>query len=90
VEGYAVIQKSVVYPELAVKAGVEGRVIVQANIDENGNVIGTNIQKSLGANGCDEAAMNAIRSVEWKPARKDGKPVAVSIYIPVDFKLGRK
>jgi len=85
-----VIQKNVVYPELAVKAGVEGRVIVQANIDENGNVTGTKIQQSLGANGCDESAVNAIRSVQWKPAQKDGKPVAVSVHIPVDFKLGKK
>jgi TonB family protein len=90
VEGYAVIQKNVVYPELAVKAGVEGVVIVQADIDENGNVTGTKIQQSLGANGCDESAVNAIRSVQWKPAQKDGRPVAVSVYIPVDFKMGKK
>ena len=50
-----------VYPEIARKAGVEGRVYVNVLIDERGNVIDTKILKSLGNNGCDEAAVAAIQ-----------------------------
>jgi len=85
--GFAAIQEKLVYPEIARKAGVEGRVYVQVIIDERGNVIKAIVTKSLGNNGCDEAAINAIKSVKWKPAKQRDKPVKVSVGIPVVFKL---
>lgn len=85
--GFAAIQQNLVYPEIARKAGVEGRVYVNVLIDEKGNVIDTKILKSLGNNGCDEAAVAAIRSVKWKPAKQRDKPVKVWVGIPVVFKL---
>lgn len=85
--GYAAIQKRLIYPEIARKAGVEGRVYVYAWIDKEGNVRDTKIIKSLGVAGCDEAAVNAIKAVKWKPAMQRDKPVAVWVSIPVDFVL---
>ena len=85
--GFGAIQRALVYPEIARKAGVEGRVVVNCLIDEKGNVIRTRILKSLGNNGCDEAAVAAIQSVKWKPAKQRDKPVKVWIGIPVVFKL---
>jgi len=85
--GFAAIQSNLVYPEIARKAGVEGRVYVNVLIDEKGNVIDTRILKSLGNNGCDEAAVAAIKSVKWKPAKQRDKPVKVWVGIPVVFKL---
>ncbi|MBN1480057.1 energy transducer TonB [candidate division KSB1 bacterium] len=85
--GFQAIQNNLVYPEIARKAGVEGRVYVNVLIDERGNVIDTKILKSLGNNGCDEAAVAAIRKVKWKPAKQRDKPVKVWVGIPVHFKL---
>lgn len=85
--GFAAIQEKLIYPEIARKAGVEGRVYVNVLIDEKGNVIDTRILKSLGNNGCDEAAIAAIRAVKWKPAKQRDKPVKVWVGIPVVFKL---
>jgi protein TonB len=85
--GYTAIQKRLVYPEIARKAGVEGRLMVWAQIDENGTVVRTRIMKSLGPNGCDEAAQVAIRAVKWKPAKQRDRPVKVWVAVPVDFKL---
>ena len=85
--GFAAIQKKLVYPEIARKAGVEGRVYVNVLIDEKGNVVNTKILKSLGNNGCDEAAVAAIKAVKWKPAKQRDKPVKVWVGIPVVFKL---
>ena len=85
--GFAAIQSKLVYPEIARKAGVEGRVYVNVLIDEKGNVVDTQILKSLGNNGCDEAAVAAIRAVKWKPAKQRDKPVKVWVGIPVVFKL---
>jgi protein TonB len=90
VGGFAAIQKNLRYPTIARKAGIEGIVIVEAVIDEQGHVIQTNIAKSLGESGCDEAAINAVKSVSWKPASRDGVPVKVMISIPVKFQLNAK
>ena len=85
--GFEAIQRNLVYPEIARKAGVEGRVIVHVLVDERGNVVATKILKSLGNNGCDEAAVRAIKSVKWKPAMQRDRPVKVWVAIPVIFKL---
>lgn len=85
--GYAAIQRNLVYPEIARKAGVEGRVVVYAQVDENGSVLRTRVVQSLGPNGCDEAAENAIRSVKWKPAKQRDRAVKVWIAVPVEFRL---
>lgn len=85
--GFAAIQKALKYPEIARKVGIEGRVIVQVLVDEKGNVRDTKVLKGLGHSGMDEAAVEAIRSVKWKPAKQRDKPVAVWVSIPVIFKL---
>ncbi len=85
--GFAAVQKNLVYPEAARKAGVEGRVFIQAVIDAKGQVINTTVTQSLGDTGCDEAAIHAIKSVKWGPALQSGKPVKASVSIPVVFKL---
>jgi len=87
VGGFAAIQSRLIYPEIARKAGVEGRVTVQAQIDVDGTVTRTKVVQSLGPNGCDEAAIEAIKSVKWKPAKQRDRPVKVWIAVPVDFKL---
>lgn len=85
--GFGAIQKNLKYPEIARKAGIEGTVFVEAVIDEVGNVVSTRIVKSLGHSGCDEAAVEAIRKVKWKPAKQRDKSVKVRISIPVKFRL---
>ncbi len=85
--GFRAIQKALRYPEIARKAGIEGRVIVQVLVSEQGKVVDTRVIKSLGHSGCDQAAVEAIRSVKWKPALQRDKPVKVWVAIPVIFRL---
>ncbi len=84
--GMAAIQKEIVYPEIAKRAGVEGTVHVTAFIDKKGNVVKVELLKGIGA-GCDEEAKKAVMKAKFKPARQRGKPVNVRIGIPVKFKL---
>ena len=58
-----------------------------AQIDINGNVRKTKVVETSGYSSFDNAAINAIGKTEFKPAQKDGKPIAVWISIPVVFKL---
>ena len=84
--GIAAIQSKIVYPEIAKRAGVEGRVFVKAFVDENGTVQKVELIKGIGA-GCDEAAMDAVKKTRFKPGKQRGKAVKVQVSIPVLFKL---
>jgi len=84
--GITAIQQKAYYPELAKRAGVQGKVFVIAFINENGNVVGVKIIKGIGA-GCDESAMRAVLSVRFKPGKHNGKPVKVQVAVPLIFKL---
>lgn len=84
--GIAGIQSKIVYPDIAKRAGVEGRVYVLAFVDEHGNVTKVNTIKGIGA-GCDEAAMSAVQKTKFKPGKQRGKAVRVQVSIPVIFRL---
>ena len=84
--GIRAIAENVQYPEIAKRAGVEGRVFVKALIDENGSVVGTSVIKGIGG-GCDEAAMDAVKKAKFTPGRQRGKPVKVQVTVPILFKL---
>ena len=86
VGGIAEIQKKIVYPEIAKRAGVEGKVYVLAFVNEQGTVTDAKIIKGIGA-GCDEAALDAVKKTKFKPGKQRGKPVKVQVSIPVVFKL---
>ena len=72
------------FPEAARKAGVEGTVIVQVDIDEAGLVKQVAVVQGLGY-GCDEAALDAIRVARFSPAFVGDQPVPVRVRIPFRF-----
>lgn len=84
--GIAAIQSKIVYPEIAKRAGIEGKVYVLAFVDEKGIVTKAEIIKGLGA-GLDEAALKAVKATKFKPGKQRGKPVRVQVSIPIVFKL---
>jgi protein TonB len=84
--GIAAIQERIKYPEIARRAGVQGRVFVKAFVDEIGNVWKTELIKGIGA-GCDEEALKAVKETKFKPGRQRGKPVKVQVSIPILFKI---
>jgi len=86
VGGLQAIQEKVVYPEFAVRAGIEGTVYLLVYIDKTGKVTKVEVQKGIGA-GCDEAAIEAVKKVKFIPGKQRGKPVNVKMSIPIRFKL---
>jgi protein TonB len=79
------LQSRITYPKIAEQTGTQGKVIVQAVVDENGNVISANTIKSIGA-GCDEVALDAVLNSKFKPGKQRGKNVKVQVTIPIMFK----
>ncbi|HEY6249110.1 MAG TPA: TonB family protein [Candidatus Angelobacter sp.] len=54
--------------------GVEGDVIVEITIDEQGNVIGAKLLKGL-VDGIDEKILATVHNWHYRPATKDGVPI---------------
>jgi protein TonB len=84
--GLESLQRSINYPEIAKKAGVEGKVFVQFVVDEQGNVQDPVVTRGIGA-GCDEEALKAVRQAKFKPGKQRGKPVRVKMSLPITFRL---
>ena len=84
--GMDAIYRRVKYPEIARKAGIEGRVVLQFIVDERGNVVNPIVIRGIGG-GCDEAAIDAIRDVKFTPGMQRGRPVKVQFQLPIVFRL---
>ena len=74
------------YSEEARKAKFQGTVVLEIVIDEHGNPTNFKILNPLGL-GLDEKAVEAVRQWRFRPATKNGKPVAVVARIDVSFRL---
>ncbi len=80
------LQRAVRYPEVAKKAGVEGRVFIQFVVDETGRVVDPVILKGIGA-GCDEEALRAVQQARFEPGKQRNRPVRVRMTLPINFRL---
>ncbi|HZW39593.1 MAG: energy transducer TonB [Syntrophothermus sp.] len=78
---------NIVYPEIAKKAGVEGKVFVQFVVSKDGSISNATVLKGIGG-GCDEEAIRVVRKMpKWIPGKQNGAPVNVNVKIPIFFKL---
>ena len=85
-EGMRSLQQCIEYPEMARRAGVQGRVFVQFVVDEQGNVQNPVVTRGQGA-GLDEEALRCVRTVKFSPGMQRGQPVQVQMSLPVTFRL---
>ncbi|OHD13968.1 MAG: hypothetical protein A2086_10550 [Spirochaetes bacterium GWD1_27_9] len=80
------IKSKVIYPPLAAKQEIEGSVILEVSIDQNGNIRGITVLKDPGY-GFAQAALKAMEGIKVIPARANGVPVAVKYRYPIRFAL---
>jgi TonB family protein len=73
------------YPQAAFDAKVEGTVLVEILIGEEGEVAHVEIRQSIPA--LDAAALATVRQWKFEPARVDGAPRATVAHIPVAFRI---
>jgi protein TonB len=74
------------YTEAARQARISGIVIIEAIIDEEGRVVETRVLKGLPM-GLDKAATDAISQWRFRPATRNGEPVAVYFILTVNFRV---
>jgi len=79
------IIKNLKYPEVAKIIRLSGKVIVSFMVDSDGSVKDAKPVNCLGA-GCESEAVNVIaRMPKWTPGIKDGMPVRVQYWVPINF-----
>jgi TonB family protein len=71
------------YPEFAREAQIQGKVVMQVLVGEDGRVREAKVLR--GVKGLNEAAVAAVKKWTFKPAAKDGVPVAGWLEVPMDF-----
>jgi TonB family protein len=72
-----------VYPAIAQSARVQGDVVIEATIDEEGKVADTKVVKSVPL--LDQAALDAVKQWEYRPSLLNGVPTPVVTTITVKF-----
>ncbi len=80
--GMKSIQSKIEYPD----TDVEGRVIVQFIVNENGDVENAKVLRGIGA-GADEEALRVIREAKFEPGIQRGQPVRVQYAMSINFAL---
>jgi len=74
------------FPYEMKRNGVSGLVTVSCMIDAQGNVQEPKVEKSTAA-AFEQPALEAVQKWKFKPAKRDGNPVAMRIAIPIKFVL---
>ncbi len=81
------IAERIIYPVSAQKRGDQGKVFVNFDVNENGEVINAKIVKSVDFD-LDNEALRVVKTLRnWIPGEKDGKKVCVSYTVPINFVL---
>jgi protein TonB len=78
-----------IYPEVAVKAGLQGAVILECIIDSQGSVRVNKVLREQPL-GMTEAAIAAVEKWRFEPSLLDGKPVDVIYVLTVIFRTERR
>ncbi|MBI5730993.1 MAG: TonB family protein [Ignavibacteriales bacterium] len=86
VGGMKSIQDNLVYPEHALRYGLEGIVTLIVKISSVGEVVNTEIVRGMGF-GCSEAAQEAVKKTKFLPGENFGVPVESEITLSIEFKI---
>lgn len=84
--GHEALYEALKYPDEAVEAGTEGRVIIQFIVSQEGIPEDISVVRSV-TEPLDKAAAAAIEQMRFTPGLQDDKPVKVMLTQPIIFSL---
>jgi len=73
------------YPDLALRAGLQGSVVLQAWIRADGTIRGLKLVRGSFLLG--QAAFNAVKQWRYQPLLRNGEAVEAQTYVTIDFRL---
>lgn len=75
------------YPQLAMRRGWEGTVLLRVHVLASGKPGEIQIQKSSGRTQLDDAAQSAVKRWSFVPAKQGDTPIDGWVSVPIDFKI---
>ena len=79
--------KNIKYPQISQENGVQGRVIVQFVVNQDGSIVDPVVVRGVDPY-LDKEALRVISMMpKWKPGKQRGKAVRVKFTVPVMFRL---
>lgn len=82
------LRNSIIYPQQARDAGIQGKCLVTFVVDSSGKVKDARIEKSSGDAALDKESVRVVESMpRWTPGKQSGKAVAVQYTLPITFHL---
>ena len=79
-------QPEPVFSEAARAMKISGNVLVYLQVDTDGKPMHLHIVRPVGL-GLDEKAIEAVNGYVFRPARRDGNPIAVEMQVDVNFQV---
>lgn len=85
---FSFLNKNMQYPTRAADNGIEGKVVVQFDVDEHGTISNARILRPVDPD-LEEEALRIVHAMpKWIPATDNaGHPIASNAVIPITFKL---
>ena len=76
------------YPPALAAQGIEGTVLLRLMVDTSGAIVrdSTRVAESSGYPALDSAAIQAVPSLRYAPAERDGAKVAMAFLQPIYFR----
>ena len=81
------LKDNINYPESAKKNGIEGRVVVQFVVEEDGSIEQASIIKGVSQDLDREALRVVLKMPKWHPGKNDGISVRSYFNLPITFRL---
>ncbi len=75
------------YPRLARRRGWEGVVLLDVAVSAEGRVGDVSVNRSSGFPVLDDEAVRAVRQWRFEPGRRQGRPAAMQVQVPIRFRL---
>ena len=75
------------YPVSARRRGEQGTVLLKVLVTREGAAASIDLEKSSGSAALDQAALDAVKSWRFVPARRGGQPVEAHVLVPIVFRL---
>ena len=81
------LSKNIKYPPISAENGIQGRVIVQFVVNQDGSIVDPVVVRGVDSH-LDKEALRVISMMpKWKPGKQRGKAVRVKYTVPVMFRL---
>jgi TonB family protein len=81
------LQETLNYPEDAYQKGIQGKVIVNFIVNEDGSLSDIHVLKKVYPSIDDEAIRVIHLMPKWNPGKQNQKPVKVNYILPITFNL---